>query len=153
MKINLDNLEISLEEEKNWIRIKVDSDSDSILLENLHSDEVVKIINKNYDIVKAHYYSKVKNEVDITDLKKVCLKIVLRFLHIINIRIRSNKKKINPIITLKCIDNPQMDDIIIQFFKDKYPNDYTNKCEVMLEMSIEMFKAYEKNRQDFNNMF
>jgi hypothetical protein len=65
------------------------------------------------------------------------------------------KKERNRDLTFltKDFDHPQMNDIIIQFFKERYPDNYSDKCEAMLNMSHEKFSVYDKNRQNFQNMF
>ncbi|HEX3386716.1 MAG TPA: hypothetical protein VHS53_16060, partial [Mucilaginibacter sp.] len=51
----------------------------------------------------------------------------------------------------KDFTNPSTSDVIIDYFKEKYPSDYEGKCQILLGMDAEKFKAYEKRRDDFFN--
>jgi hypothetical protein len=127
----------------------------NLFLENQTLKETIEIIEKNYEIVKNYFQLRTGTIIELIDLKQICLKIVFNYLYMYNLwRGMYRREKHRDLTFLpKDFDHPQTDDIIIQFFKEKYPNNYADKCEVMLKMSPEDFKAYAKNRQDFQEMF
>jgi hypothetical protein len=153
MIIIIDNIIINVEQESKGIRLK--TDVDNLFLENQTLKETKEVIEKNYKIVKNHFQLRTGAIVESIDLKQICLKIVFYYLYMYNLWRRMYKREANRDLTFlsKDFDHPQTDDIIIQFFKEKYPNNYADRCEVMLKMSPEDFKAYAKNRQDFQEMF
>jgi len=153
MITQIDNMKMVIEQENQGLRLK--TDTDNLLLQNQTYDETVRMVNTNYEIVKNYFQKKVDTYIDSIDLKQVCLRIALRHFYMYNLWRTMYKKERNRDLTFlhKDFDHPQTNDIIIQFFKDRYPNNYSNKCEAMLDMSPEEFKAYDKNRQDFQNMF
>jgi hypothetical protein len=153
MVISIDNLIINIEQEDKGIRLK--TDVDNLFLENQTLKETKEIIKKNYKIVKKHFQLRTGTIVTPIDLKQICLKIVFNYLYMYNLWRGMYRRETNRDLTFlsKDFDHPQTDDIIIQFFKEKYPTNYADKCEIMLKMSPENFKTYAKNRQDFQEMF
>ena len=51
------------------------------------------------------------------------------------------------------LDNPLSHDLIIKFFKDNFPDNYRFYCSAVFKMSLDDFTEYEKNRNQFNDMF
>lgn len=153
MITDIDNMKMVVHEEGHGLRLK--TDTDNLLLQNQTYEEVVKVVNTNYEIVKNFFQQRVGASVDLIDLKQVSLKIVIRYLYMHNLWRAMYKRERNRDLTflLKDFDHPQTSDLIIQFFKEKYPDKYSDKCEAMLDMSPEKFRTYDKNRQDFQNMF
>jgi len=53
----------------------------------------------------------------------------------------------------KDFDHPYTYDIIIQYFKNKYPEDYEHKSSVMLDIPVEKLLKYEYDRAEFYKAF
>lgn len=51
----------------------------------------------------------------------------------------------------KDFDNPSTHDIIFNYFKTKYPNKWEEKCSILIGMSIDQLRAYNKTREAFYN--
>ena len=54
---------------------------------------------------------------------------------------------------LKDLDHPTTFEIIIKFFKEKFANNYPENVKLILNMTENELKAFEKSRDDFSNMF
>ena len=51
------------------------------------------------------------------------------------------------------LEHPYSFDDVIAVLKEKYPQHYPDKCAILLNMTTGEFKKYEKNREDFFNMW
>lgn len=51
----------------------------------------------------------------------------------------------------KDFSNPSTHDIVFNYFKTKYPNDWKEKCAVLLGMGLSELNAYYKTRESFYN--
>lgn len=54
---------------------------------------------------------------------------------------------------LKDLDHPQTFEIVIKFFKNKFGLEYQKYSCLLLNMTETQLNDFEKNRQDFYNMF
>ena len=153
MIIYIDDIKITVEQEITGLRLK--SSTDSFMLENQTFDEIIKTLKKNYKIVKSHFQASAGLMVNLDDLKRVSLKIVFFYFFMYNNWRKMYEKEKNRDLTFlhKDFDHPRTTDLIVQFFKEKYPDTYSAKCEAILNMSPEKFKEIDKNRQDFQGMF
>lgn len=53
----------------------------------------------------------------------------------------------------KDFKHPNSMDIIIQYFKNKYPKDYAGKCASILGITAEELLKYENNNNEFYSSF
>ncbi len=51
----------------------------------------------------------------------------------------------------KDFDNPSTHDIIFAYFKARYPDEWEEKCSLLLSMKLEELRFYYDNRKDFYN--
>ncbi len=51
----------------------------------------------------------------------------------------------------KDFEHPYTSYHIIDYFKNKYPDNYADKCESMLEMTTEQFAEYLLRKEQFEN--
>ncbi len=156
MKFKIDDTEIELARENKGIRLTTHND-DNIILPNQTMDSVENIVKENFQIVKSYYQAKsgVSVSVDKHDISVVSLKIVLYYLYMYNMwrRIYEHHKDRDLEFLAEDFENPSTRDTIIWYFKKKYPENYSTKCELMLSMSADEFKSYEKKRQEFHDMW
>lgn len=117
--------------------------------------ETMDIIHKNFRILKSHYLKTASSEIEPAELNEVCLKIVLHFFGLYNSWKYSNEKHKDLDLTFhpKDFNHPYTQDIIIPYFKNKYPNDYAGKCGSLLGLSAAELLRDESNRADFYNDF
>lgn len=54
---------------------------------------------------------------------------------------------------IKDLDHPQVFEIIITYLKNKFPQNYKGYAGVILSMTDAEIGLFEKNRQDFYNMW
>ena len=152
----IDEIKIELTEENKGIRLTTRND-DNVILPNQTMTSVENIVRENFQIVKSHYLAKtgVLVSIDEYDLSFISLKIVLHYLYMYNMwRItypqhRDQELKFLP----KDFEHPNTGDMIIWYLKNKYPETYAAKCQLMLGMSTDEFTNYEKKRQEFHDMW
>ena len=156
MMFTIDNIKIELGKENNGVRLTTDND-DRVILPNQTIAFVKNIVKENFQIVKTYYNAEpgVSVSIDKRDLSIVSLKIVLDYLYMYNMwrNIYDHHKGRNLKFLIEDFEMPTTKDKIIWYFKNKYPDDYPAKCELMLGMSADEFKKYEKRRQEFYNMW
>ena len=154
MNFDLDSNEIKLESEDKGLRLTANS-GDNQLLANVTIYETKEIVTKNYNIVKVHYQQKTGDKILQTDLEKISLKIVLHYFYMYQLWRTMYQREKNRDLTFlqKDFEHPCTADKIISYFKTTYPDNYVDKCEIMLDMSLDKFKEYEKNRQAFYDMW
>ena len=118
-------------------------------------DETVNIIRKNFEILKSQYSKTASGKLKDEEINEVCLKIVLHFFGMYNSWKYSNKKEKDRDLTFleKDFKHPQAMDIVLWYFKLKYPSDYADKSSFLLDLSPAYLLEYEKNRDDFYNFF
>ncbi len=146
--------EVTLQNEKNGVRLAT-VNGDNLFLQNQTIKETKEAIEKNYIIVNNHFTEKAVGKIDSIDVEIVSLKIVFYYLHMYNKWRTMYIKEKNRDLTFidKDITHPATHDIIIRYFKTKYPDGYSKICEVLLEMSPDKFRDYEKERQAFYAMW
>jgi hypothetical protein len=156
MIFKIDDIEIELAEKNKGIRLTTHND-DNIILPNQTMDSVENIVKENFQIVKSYYQAKlgVSASVDKHDINAVSLKIVLYYLYMYNMwrKMYENHRDRDLKFLAKDFENPNTSDRIIWYFKKKYPKSYSAKCELMLSLSPDEFKRYEKKRQEFDDMW
>lgn len=154
MTFNLDINEIRVQAEINGLRLTTNT-GDNQLLTNVSITEIREVVTKNYILVKEHYHNKTTDKLAQTDIEKVSLKVVLRYFYMYQLWRTMYKREKNRDLTFikKDFEHPYTLDTIISYFKSAYPKQYADKCEIMLNMSSDKFKKYEKERQEFYDMW
>ncbi len=153
-EIKIENITLSLLSEGGNVRIK--SGKENILLANQSLDAVATLVNNNFSIVINHYklmINKVQKEFNFEDINFVSISIVFYYLYMYNSWRILYKKQENKDLKFyeKDFSNPSTYDIVCNYFKTKYSNDWEEKCAVLLGMELREFKAYYKTREDFYN--
>ena len=152
----IDNIPVELTEENKGVRLMTPND-DNVIFPNQTMASIESIVKENFQIVKSHYQAKsgVLDAIDIQDLSIVSLKIVLHYLYMYNMWRKTYIEHRNHDLKFltKDFDNPSTHDMIIQYFKKKYPERYPSRCELMFGMSADEFNRYEKSRQEFHDMW
>lgn len=153
---NIDDITIELAEENKGVRLTTYND-DNVILQNQTMTSVENIVRENFQVVKAHYQAKagVSVSIDEYDLSIISLKIVLHYLYMYNMWRKMYKEHIDRDLRFLAEDfeSPSTGDMLIWYFRNKYPETYSAKCELMLGMSADEFKGYEKRRQEFHDMW
>jgi hypothetical protein len=151
MTLNIDHIFIKIDKEDNGIRLT--TDNENWFIANQTFEETKKILEINYKIVKGHFQDKTGQLVTDTDLENVCFKIVLHYFQMYNHWRTMYKRQTNRDLTFlqKDFEHPYTSYQIIDYFKNKYPDNYADKCESMLEMTSEQFKEYSIRKEQFEN--
>jgi hypothetical protein len=152
MKYKLDHNEIDIRPEKNWLRITTNSGV-NLPLHNQTIEETLKIIEKNYITVKNYYQLKVGNKISEIDLEKVSLGIVISYFQMYNLWRLSYKREKNRDLTFikKDFEHPYTNHRILEYFKKAYPDNYSEKCEIMMDLTKEEFREFEIYKEKFDN--
>ena len=151
MTIKIENVELEILNESKGLRVK--TDTENLLLINQTFEEISETVLKNYQIVKKHFESRVLGKINLIDLEKVCLKIVLYYLYMYNLWRTMYKKERNRDLTFlqKDFDHPYTSYQIIDYFISTYPDNYSNYCETMLDMTHDEFQDYLEKKKQFDN--
>ncbi len=51
----------------------------------------------------------------------------------------------------KDFNNPSTHDMLFHYFKTKYPNDWEEKCAILIGKELTEMKTYYKTREEFYN--
>ncbi len=153
MTFYLEKIKIELTE--NQYGLQLESGDTKLLLPGQTFAETMDIINKNFEILKSQYLKTASSTIETVELNEVCLKIVLFFFGMYNSWKYSNEKQKDLDLTFQAKDfnHPYTQDIIIPYFKNKYPNDYADKCASILGITPEKLLTDEYNRAAFYNDF
>lgn len=151
-EIKLEHITLSLYSESNNVNVK--SKYANVILSNQNIEDVTNLIINNFHVVYSHYKSRVAYNSDILiDINVISVFIVLHYLYMYNTWRHTYKGKENIKLGFDNNDfnNPTTLDIIINYYKEKYPNNWIEKCNILLEMSEEELYDYYKKRADFYN--
>jgi len=159
MELNIDNiiLTVCIEANKqfNETGLRIKFADNSYFVRNQTIDETSYTIKKNYEIVKNYYTGKTGTKIDSYDLTCVCLRIVLNSFIMYNNWRAMYKKEKNRDLTflIDDFDNFDTKRYIIDYFEEKYPNDYSTKCKIMMDISDKEFEILDIRRKQFENMW
>jgi len=146
-----DNLNIDVQEENGSLRLS--TRVGCYLVRNQTYKETKSVIKKNYGIVKDYYQGKANSLITEIDLESFSLKIVLNYFYMYNMWRTMYKREKNRDLTFlpKDFEHPTTSYLIINYFQRKYPNNYTDKCELLLNMSSDRFLEYMRFKKQFDN--
>ncbi len=135
MTFNLDNINVTISEENRGIRLTTEDENWFIPRQTLAKTKI--ILEKNFKIIKEHFLDKVETVITQTDLNNVCLNIALCYFQMYNHWRTMYKRETNRDLTFlqKDFDATDTINIVIEYFKQKYPYNYEDKCEIMLGMT------------------
>ena len=152
MIFTIDRNEIKVESTQKGLRLTTNSDS-NLLLAHVSDEEIKTIVTKNYNFVKNYFIQRTGDKISNQDLERIALKIVLHYFYLYqNWRgIYENEKDRDLSFIQSDFGHPQTADLIVWYFKTRHPNNYAEKCCLMLNMSCAGFKEYEASRQAFFN--
>ncbi len=153
-EIKIENITLGLLGEGANVRVK--SNKENLILSNQNIDSVAELIQYNFDVVVNHYklmIDREKKEFDLKDINFISISIVLHYLYMYNSWRVMYKKQENKDLRFneKDFSNPSTHDIVFNYFKTKYPNDWEEKCAVLLGMELNELNAYYKTRESFYN--
>ena len=147
MKFTVDGIEIELAEENGGIRLTTRHD-DNVILPDQTMASVENIVKENLQIVRSYYLAKsgVPVSIDERDLTVVSLKLVLHYLYMYNMwrKMYQNHKARDLKFQKEDLESPGTHDMIIAYFKNKYPDGYSAMCAHMLGISVEAFRHVVK---------
>jgi len=153
-EIKIENITLSLLSEGGDVRVK--SNGENVILSNQSVDTISELIKHNFDVVRSHYMLMIidtKNEFDIEDINYVSIAIVLYYLYLYNSWRSMYKKQENKDLRFneKDFTHPSTHDIIFNYFKTKYLNDWEKKCAFLIGKELTELRTYYKTREDFYN--
>lgn len=154
-EIKLGDVTVNVMAEDDDVRVR--SNGENILLSDESVRNIIGIITSNFVTIKTYYQSRIpddrKNEFQASDLNRISVSILLHYLYVYNSwRRRYNKqRKIDLLFKDKDFDQPSTHDIIFNYFRKKYPDDWEGKCSMLLNLKLDDLQDYFKNRQAFYN--
>jgi hypothetical protein len=154
-QIDIEIIRMTLIRENDGVRVK--SGTEDVILPNQTIDQVARIIHNNFYVIKTYYESKIpghlKDRYDLQDIDHITISILLHYLYMYNAWRKMYKKHANKELRFdrKDLDNPSTHDIVFSYFRMKYPNEWREKCSVLLGMSVADLSAYYKTREAFYN--
>ena len=151
MTFNLNNITVNISDENNGIRLTTDDENWFIPRQTL--DETKTIIEKNFEIIKDHFHFKVGTVITQLDLGNVCLKIALNYFQMYNHWRKMYKRESNRDLTFiqKDFNNTGTINIVIGYFKNKYPSDYEDRCVAMLGMTNTELREAVIRKEQYDN--
>ena len=151
MKYKIDKISIILEVERNGLRLK--TENENWFIPNQTVAETKKITEINFKIVKNHFKNKIGQQITETDLDNVCFKIVLHYFQLYNHWRSIYKREIKRDLTFlsKDFENADTYYFIIDYFQKKYPENYVDKCEIMLEIGKDQLQEYLIRKAQYEN--
>jgi hypothetical protein len=151
MTFKIDEIEIRMIAEPDGIRVICEHGN--VILPDQTTSVVQELIGINHKIVKDHYAKESFGKIEAPDLGGVSLRIVLSYLYMYNIwrGIYPKERKRDLKFLTEDFEHPQTYDLIIDFFRKKYPEGYSEKCELLMNMTPEKFRDYEKSRRFFHD--
>lgn len=154
-EIKLEDITLNIMKEDDGVRVT--SEDESILLSDESVRNIISIITSNFVTVKTYYQSRIpddrKNEFHTSDVNRISVSILLHYLYVYNSWRRRYKKqgKIDLLFNDEDFDQPSTHDIIFNYFRKKYPDDWEGKCGMLLDLKLDDLQDYFKNRQAFYN--
>ncbi len=138
-------------DENNGIRLTTDDENWFIPRQTL--EETKTIIEKNFEIIRNHFHDKMGEIITEADLNNASLKIALHYFQMYDHWRTMYKRETNRDLTFiqKVFEHPYTSDAILDYFKNKYPDNYIMKCEVMLNMTTEQVREYVIRKDQFDN--
>lgn len=151
MNYKLDHILIELKDESGGIRLT--TQIENWFIPNQTKEELRRISEINYGIVKDHFKNKVGQIVSENDIENVCFNIVLHYFQMYNHWRSMYKRESKRDLTFlkKDFEHPYTASHIVDYFKKMYPNNYSDKCQLILEMTKEQFEEYALNKEQFDN--
>lgn len=152
MTITLDGITVDIIEEDGAVRVTVESGENAIF-DNLAVTFVENVLKANFQFVKTYYESKACIYIAEQDISIISMHIVLHYLYMYNMwrETEVGEEDRDLAFLEEDFDDPQTHDMIIYYFRSKYPDSYSAICELLLGMSAGEFKNYEKRRQEQSN--
>lgn len=146
------------------IKLEINTDAYGVQLEALDKawplpnqslEETKRILTENFSMVCQKYLPHTTGIILPEDLHAVCLQIVVHYLYLYNMwRGLYEKEKNRDLAFLeKDYTHPDTYDMIIWFFKNKYPKDYADICSTMLGISSLEVLKFEADRHAFYASF
>lgn len=153
MIFTIETLQIDLIE--NQYGLHMTAFTDEFPLPGQTLEETKSVITNNFKIVKEKYIKAASNGVSLDDINEVSLKIVIHYFYLYNTWKSLYEKEKDRDLTFRQEDytHPNTYDKIIQFFRNKYPKDYVEKCAIILEIPPEILSKYEYDRHEFYSSF
>jgi len=153
MVFQIEHLKIELTE--NEYGIILNAFNDSIPLPGQSFQGTKEIVLHNFKLVKTHFLKFYNSEIEIEEFHDVCLKIVIHYFYIYNLWRNYNEKEKDRDLKFlkKDLNHPNTYDMVMQYFKNKYPAEYLTKSSQFLNQTLDKLKKYEYNRDEFYNAF
>lgn len=153
MYFYIEDLKIELINKDSWILLKMGDYQ--LPLPGQTIEGTLDIITNNFNILKSKYAKHALQTIENNEINEVCLKVALHFFGIYNLWKfyieRENDRDLSFIS--KDFNHPQAKDIIIQYFRNKYPLDFLSKSASLLDMEVDKLAKYIANRDEFYNAF
>jgi len=155
VKIRLGALSVDLNAAGNNIELK-SLHHPAVLLTDQTIEDVCLLLSNNFSIVSKHYLEisgKTATKTQVDDIQIVSLHITLHYLYTYNLwrKMYKNQEKRNLAFSGQDSANTSTSDIIFNYFKPKYPDEWQQKCAVLMGMDLDSLLTYYKQRELYYN--
>jgi hypothetical protein len=149
MSFGIGSINIAVTSDGTGIRLQ--TDSENILLVDQSFEVIEPIVLQNFDIVRKQYQRNAAALLSDNELDELAIKIAFSYLALYNTwRTVYPKEKDRDLTFLpKDFDSPMTYDLVTAYIRKKFPKDYREKCAVVIGISVEEYMSYEKARQEF----
>ena len=153
MIFQIEQMEIELTEDQYGLRLNWDNAQLPLPGQTLAT--ATDLLQKNFATVIGRFSQLASDDIPAEELHEVSLKVVLHYFYLYNSWKYSNEKEKDRDLAFlpKDFQHPNTYDIILQYFKIKYPGDYARKSASLTEKTVEELLKYEYDRDSFYNSF
>lgn len=149
---HIENITLNLSSE--YTNVRVISNKQNLILSNQNIESVAELIRFNFNVVSNHYkliIEKEKKEFNLKDINFISISIVLHYLYMYNSWKDMYRKQENKDLRFndKDLSNPSTHDIVFNYFITKYPNEWEEKCAILLGMELNKLRTYYQTRESF----
>lgn len=153
-EITLGSVILTLADEEQGIRVK--SARENVMLPDQTIEAASRIVVENFWIVRSFYASRMSgysNAFDRVDLDVVSIAIVLHYLYMYNMwrKLYKEHTHIDLRFNEEDFDTPAANDIILDFFKKRYPKAWEENCAILMKMNLQGLREYHKGRQTYHD--
>jgi CO dehydrogenase/acetyl-CoA synthase delta subunit len=151
-KLKIGDLTINLLEEGDNIRVK--TNNNNVILSSQNIAIVEELIQNNFQIVSNHYKTiidKADSVFTSEDINNLSMSITLRYLYMYNSWRRMYKKQENRSLAFDTKDftHPSTSDLIFNYFRQKDPQHWEEKCAMLLGINLIELKEYYRQRESY----
>lgn len=153
MTFYIEKIPVNLIEEPYGIRLKTPQEEK--FLGHQTTQALRDIVAQNFSFVKSAYEQRCPEGLPADELHEVSLQVVLHYLAQYNSwrNLYEKYRDCDLGFQEKDFDHPFTHDILLSYFKNRYPKDYGRICGSLANKQPEVMLEYERNRDYFYDLY